>query len=184
MSESEFGSFHEPPIEEEYILDNSCEWYFSQIDSFPEWFVFFATRYSSNTSQIDPGFRYLDSTSNIEISIMTLEVHTREFAHHGNEEFQFSLTDTTSRTLGVSELGIGSECLYLDEDGAISLNGKCECRTRENDIFLIDKLETRIRKIDESLLLHPKQSNAICRSEPILQCSEDTVVLRTNSFEK
>ncbi len=184
MGESEFRGFHQSSIEKHHIFHHSRERYFSEVYCFPERFFSLATRYSSDTCEIDPGLRYLDTTSNIEIGIVVLELHIRELAHHRDEEIELTLRESASRSLGISELGMRRECLDLDENRTIALDGKCQSRAREDCPIRVDELHARIRQVDESLLLHTEQSHTIRRAETILQSSQYPIVLSTHSLEK
>ena len=129
MSKSELGSFDESPLHEHHILDDTRQRDLPKIDCLSEWLFSLATRYSRDTREVDPWLRGLYPTSNIEIHIVTLKIDTRELAHHRDEEIELALLDPTSRPLGIAELGIGSECLDLDEDGTIPFDSKCQRRT-------------------------------------------------------
>lgn len=49
---------------------------------------------------------------------------------------------------------------------------------------MIDELESRIREIDESGLLHTEESDTISRAKSVLERSEYAIILSTHSLEK
>lgn len=184
FGETELYGFIDTLLETEYVLDDSSQGNLSDEEPSPEGFILLGGDDGSNGCEVDPGLGDGESSGDIDIHIIALQLRIAPLGEHRYEQVYLPARDSTRRALRIAKFGIGRERFYLDDDRAISLECDTECRTREMLIFLVHELESRVRDIDESCFGHTEESYLIGRTEAVLERSEYAIVLMLASLEK